>query len=46
MGNISAAQQTQLQPSDDIGANRLLYLRGSTKLEKRNGGHSVIVPTS
>ncbi len=36
--NISAAQQTLLQPSDTLGANRLLYLRGDTSLEKRNGG--------
>ncbi len=35
---ISTAQQTQLQPSDALGANRLLYLRGNTALEKRNGG--------
>ena len=36
--NISATQQTQLQPSDALGASRLLYLRGNTTLEKRNGG--------
>lgn len=36
--NISAAQQSLLQPSDALGANRLLYLRGDSTLEKRNGG--------
>lgn len=36
--NISAAQQSLLQPSDTLGASRLLYLRGDTSLEKRNGG--------
>jgi type IV pilus assembly protein PilY1 len=36
--NISASQQSQLQPSDTLGANRLQYLRGSTSLEIRNGG--------
>lgn len=35
---ISAAQQTLLQPSDSLGANRLSYLRGNTALEQRNGG--------
>ncbi len=36
--NISAAQQTQLQPADTLGSSRLSYLRGVTSLEKRNGG--------
>ncbi len=36
--SISATQQTELQPNDTLGANRLLYLRGNTSLEKRNGG--------
>lgn len=36
--NISATQQSQLQPSDELGESRLLYLRGNTTLESRNGG--------
>lgn len=36
--NINAAQQTLLQPADVLGSSRLSYLRGSTALEKRNGG--------
>ena len=36
--SINSSQQTQLQPTDALGANRLLYLRGSSSLEKRNGG--------
>ncbi len=36
--NISTTQQAQLQPSDTLGESRLLYLRGSNSLEKRNGG--------
>lgn len=37
-GNLSAAQQLQLQPADALGASRLQYLRGNTALEVRNGG--------
>jgi len=36
--SINDTQKAQLQPSDALGANRLLYLRGNTSLEKRNGG--------
>lgn len=36
--NLNATQQAQLQPSDALGSSRLLYLRGNTSLEKRNGG--------
>ena len=36
--NLSATQQSQLQPSDALGSNRLLYLHGSHTLEKHNGG--------
>jgi type IV pilus assembly protein PilY1 len=36
--NISATQQSQLQPSDNLGQNRLQYLRGNTALELHNGG--------
>jgi type IV pilus assembly protein PilY1 len=37
-GSLSPTQQSQLQPLDLLGANRLQYLRGNTALEKRNGG--------
>lgn len=36
--NLSATQQSQLQPSDTLGSSRLQYLRGNTALELRNGG--------
>lgn len=36
--NLSAAQQTLLQPSDSKGQSRLQYVRGSTAQEVRNGG--------
>ncbi len=36
--NLSTTQQSQLQPSDTLGQNRLQYLRGNTALEARNGG--------
>lgn len=36
--NISAAQQTALQPSDTLGEKRVQYLRGVTSQEIRNGG--------
>ncbi len=36
--NISAAQQTELQPGDNLGQSRLNYLRGDTSQEQRNGG--------
>lgn len=36
--NLSATQQSQLQPSDTLGSSRVSYLRGSSALEKRNGG--------
>ena len=36
--SISTSQQALLQPSDTQGASRLLYLRGDTSLENRNGG--------
>jgi type IV pilus assembly protein PilY1 len=36
--DISATQQGLLQPSDSLGENRLLYIRGNTTLEQRNGG--------
>ncbi|MCX7117849.1 MAG: PilC/PilY family type IV pilus protein [Legionellales bacterium] len=36
--NLNSTQTAQLQPSDALGASRLLYLRGSSALEKRNGG--------
>lgn len=36
--NISTTQQTQLQPTDTLGQQRLQYLRGSTALEIQNGG--------
>lgn len=37
-GNISAAQQTELQPTDALGQDRLNYIRGSTAQEIHNGG--------
>jgi type IV pilus assembly protein PilY1 len=37
-GNISSAQQTELQPSDTLGQDRLDYLRGDTAEEIHNGG--------
>lgn len=37
-GNISSAQQTELQPSDALGQDRLNYLRGDTAEEIHNGG--------
>jgi len=36
--NLSSGQQSQLQPSDLFGLLRLQYLRGSSALEKQNGG--------
>ena len=36
--NISAAQQTALQPVDALGQDRLNYLRGDTAQEIHNGG--------
>ncbi|KTD56419.1 pilus assembly protein [Legionella shakespearei] len=36
--NLSTAQKGLLQPSDLLGQSRVEYLRGSTALEKRNGG--------
>lgn len=36
--NLTSAQRALLQPSDLLGISRVLYLRGSTLLEKRNGG--------
>ncbi|KTD61289.1 type 4 fimbrial biogenesis protein PilY1 [Legionella santicrucis] len=36
--DISTTQQTELQPSDALGQQRLQYLRGNTSLEMRNGG--------
>lgn len=36
--NINATQQSQLQPFDSLGQQRLEYIRGNTALEKRNGG--------
>jgi type IV pilus assembly protein PilY1 len=36
--SLDAAQQALLQPSDSLGSNRVLYLRGDTALEQRNGG--------
>ncbi|MGH8414674.1 MAG: pilus assembly protein, partial [Gammaproteobacteria bacterium] len=35
--NINAAQQTQLQPSDALGADRLNFLRGDKSNEQPNG---------
>ncbi|MDE2461800.1 MAG: hypothetical protein KGL98_11230, partial [Gammaproteobacteria bacterium] len=37
-GNISAAQQTELQPTDALGQDRLNYIRGDTVEEHHNGG--------
>ncbi|MGB9429808.1 MAG: PilC/PilY family type IV pilus protein [Gammaproteobacteria bacterium] len=36
--DISAAQQTELQPTDALGSDRLNYLRGDTAEEIHNGG--------
>jgi type IV pilus assembly protein PilY1 len=36
--NLSTTQQNQLQPTDSLGSSRVGYLRGSSALEKRNGG--------
>lgn len=36
--NLNVTQQSQLQPSDTLGSNRVQYLRGNTALEQRNGG--------
>lgn len=36
--SLTTAQQSQLQPSDSLGQNRVQYLRGNTALEQRNGG--------
>ena len=36
--NISTAQQSQLQPTDLLGSNRVDYIRGNASLEVRNGG--------
>ncbi|MGH8280902.1 MAG: pilus assembly protein, partial [Gammaproteobacteria bacterium] len=36
--NISSAQQTELQPVDALGQDRLNYLRGDTLGELHNGG--------
>lgn len=36
--SLSPAQQTQLQPTDTLGAFRLNYLRGDSAQEKRRGG--------
>ncbi|KTD71405.1 pilus assembly protein [Legionella tucsonensis] len=36
--NINTTQQAQLQPFDQLGEQRLEYIRGNTTLEKRNGG--------
>ena len=36
--NLSSTQQKLLQPSDQLGTDRLTYLRGNTALEQRNGG--------
>lgn len=36
--NLSASQQSALQPSDLLGLLRLQYIRGNTLLEKRFGG--------
>ncbi len=36
--SLSTTQQSQLQPSDTLGQNRLQYLRGNTALEAQNGG--------
>jgi type IV pilus assembly protein PilY1 len=37
-GNLSSAQQTELQPTDTLGQDRLNYLRGDTVEEIHNGG--------
>ena len=36
--SLNTTQQAQLQPIDTLGASRVSYLRGSSALEKRNGG--------
>lgn len=36
--SINSTQQSQLQPSDLLGEQRLEYIRGNSALEKRNGG--------
>lgn len=36
--SLTTALKTLLQPSDTLGQSRLQYLRGSSALEKRNGG--------
>lgn len=36
--NLSTSQQLSLQPSDLLGQSRLQYIRGSSALEKHNGG--------
>nr|WP_241480457.1 PilC/PilY family type IV pilus protein [Legionella norrlandica] len=36
--NINSTQKSQLQPNDQLGEQRLEYLRGNAALEKRNGG--------
>ncbi|MGA9851437.1 MAG: PilC/PilY family type IV pilus protein [Gammaproteobacteria bacterium] len=36
--DISSAQQTELQPTDALGQDRLNYLRGDTVEESHNGG--------
>lgn len=36
--DINTIQKSQLQPSDQLGEQRLEYIRGNTALERRNGG--------
>ena len=36
--SINSTQQGALQPTDQLGQKRLEYIRGSSALEKRNGG--------